>query len=260
MGLRRREAHRELESGIHPLQGEDDCDRQHEDSPFDGVHAEPGAERKRGHADGDLDPRVPLSAQDVRDSLERVAEGSQKHTHIGCVPKITAVARAALEQYLYLLDEAFAGDDWHSLLSNLKALAPEDWLWLPPDGARPIAEMVSHVAACKNMYGNHAFGDASMTWEDPLADQKLLKEPSAAGIEQLRRFLKEAHARLRAQVDTLSDDAELVRPRRTNWGDTAETRWIIKATIEHDLYHAGEINRMRALRQANDRWAFEQFT
>jgi DinB family protein len=179
---------------------------------------------------------------------------------LGCVPKITAVARAALEQYLYLLDEAFAGDDWHSLISNLKDLAPEDWLWLPPDGARPIAEMVSHVAACKNMYGNHAFGDASMTWEDPLADQKLLKAASAAGIEQLLRFLKEAHAGLRAQVDALSNDAELMRPRRTNWGDTAETRWIIKATIEHDLYHAGEINRMRALCQANDRWAFEQFT
>ena len=170
------------------------------------------------------------------------------------------MARAALEQYLYLIDEAFAGDDWHSLISNLKDLASEDWLWLPPDGQRTIAEMVSHVAACKNMYGNHAFGDASMTWEDPLADQKLLKNPSAAGIEKLRHFLKEAHARLRAQVEALSDDAELARPRRTNWGDTAETRWIIKATIEHDLYHAGEINRMRALRQANDGWAFEQVT
>ena len=27
--------------------------------------------------------------------------------------------------------------------------------------------------------------------------------------------------------------------------------------IQHDLYHAGEINRMRALRQENDRWAYE---
>ena len=36
-----------------------------------------------------------------------------------------------------------------------------------------------------------------------------------------------------------------------------ETRWIIKSMIEHDLYHAGEDNRMRALGQRNDRWAHE---
>jgi DinB family protein len=170
------------------------------------------------------------------------------------------VARIALDQYLYLLDEAFAGDDWHSLMSNLKDLAPEDWLWLPPAGARPIAEMVSHLAVCKTMYGNHAFGDASLTWDDPLVDQKLLEEPTAAGIEHLVNFLKDAHVRLRAQIDALADDAELTRQRPTNWGDMAETRWIIKSMIEHDLYHAGEINRMRALRQENDRWAFEQST
>src|SRR6267378_6315211 len=224
MGLRRREAHSELESGVHPLQGEDDRDRQHEDSPFDRADAEPRAEPKGRYADGHLDPRVRLSAEDVRDPLECIAKGPEEPTHIGCVPKITAVARAALDQYLYLLDEAFAGKDWHSFLSNLKDLAPDDWLWLPSDGARPIAEMVSHVAACKNMYGNHAFGDASMTWDAPLADQKLLKEPSAAGIEQLRRFLNDAHARLRVQVKALSEDAELARPRRTNWGEMAETR------------------------------------
>lgn len=170
------------------------------------------------------------------------------------------MARGALDEYLYLLDEAFAGEDWHSLMSNLKDLAPDDWLWLPPAGARPIAEMVAHLAACKNMYGNHAFGDASLTWDDPLADEKLLKLPTAEGIERLLRLLKEAHARLRAQVDALADDSELVRQRRTNWGDMADTRWIIKSMIEHDLYHAGEINRMRALRQENDRWAFEQST
>ena len=32
--------------------------------------------------------------------------------------------------------------------------------------------MVSHLAACKNMYRDHAFGDATLAWSDPLADQK----------------------------------------------------------------------------------------
>ena len=172
---------------------------------------------------------------------------------------VVTVARAALDQILYFMDEAFEGDDWHSLKSNLKDVALDDWLWVPPAGARPIGEMVSHLAACKNMYGNHAFGDATLRWDAPLADQKMLKESTPAAIASLIRFLDDAHARLRGQVDALVDDSELVRLRRTNWGEMAETRWIIKATIEHDLYHAGEINRLRALRQENDRWAFEQF-
>jgi len=53
------------------------------------------------------------------------------------------MARAAIDQYLYLLDAAFGGPDWHSLLTNVRAVEPRDWLWLPPGGARPIAEMVA---------------------------------------------------------------------------------------------------------------------
>ena len=48
------------------------------------------------------------------------------------------------------------------------------------------------------------------------------------------------------------DDAELLRPRMTNWGELKEPRWIIAVMIEHDLYHAGEINHIRTLHQQND--------
>ena len=168
--------------------------------------------------------------------------------------------RLVVDEYLYLMDAAFAGDDWHSVLGNLTDVARDDWLWTPPGGARPIAEMVSHLAACKNMYGNHAFGDATLTWSDPLADQKRMKNATDAEIASLLRFIHDAHARLRAAVDALGDDAELRRMRRANWGDLMETRWLIKATIEHDLYHAGEINRLRSLRQSNDAWAFEKYS
>ena len=54
-----------------------------------------------------------------------------------------------------------------------------------------------------------------------------------------------------------TSDAELLRRRKTNWGELAETRWIVSVMIEHDLYHAGEINHIRALRQLDDRWAGE---
>jgi hypothetical protein len=167
------------------------------------------------------------------------------------------MARAGIEQYLYLMDAAFAGPDWHSLLTNVRALKAEDWLWLPPDGARPIAEMVAHVGACKYMYDNHAFGDAALEWDQPLTSERRLSSPTPAALDELMAWLDDAQRRLRASVDALADDAELLKPRRTNWGEMKETRWIIKSMIEHDLYHAGEINRMRALRQRNDRWEYE---
>jgi len=167
------------------------------------------------------------------------------------------MARAGIDEYLYLLDAAFAGPDWHSLLTNVRALEPDDWLWLPPDGARPIAEMIAHVGACKYMYENHAFGDRALRWGEPLTNERRLLTTSPAAVEDLISWLEDAQRRLRASVDALPDDAELARERRTNWGEMKETRWIIKSMIEHDLYHAGEINRMRALRQRNDRWAYE---
>src|ERR671936_2781317 len=133
------------------------------------------------------------------------------------------MGRAALDEYLYLLDEAFAGDDWHSLMSNIKDLEAEDWLWVPPGGARPIGEMVSHLAACKNMYRDHAFGAAKLTWDAPAADQKMLKSSDAKAVAALMSFLRDAHDQLRSAVDALGDDAELRRERRTNWGALAET-------------------------------------
>jgi uncharacterized damage-inducible protein DinB len=168
------------------------------------------------------------------------------------------MGRAALDEYLYLMDAAFAGDDWHSLMTNVTAVRADEWLWIAPGGTRPIGEMVSHVAGCKNMYEDHAFGPATLTWADPRAEQKL-PDATPAGIDALLSRLLESQQRLRASVGALGDDAELVRPRRTNWGALKETRWIIKALIEHDLYHAGEINHLRSLRRADDRWAFDRF-
>jgi len=167
------------------------------------------------------------------------------------------MSRAAIDEYLYLLDAAFAGPDWHSLLTNVRAVEPRDWLWLPPGGARPIAEMVAHVGACKYVYENHAFGDAALSWGEPLTNERRLTAVTADAVAELLSWLESAQRRLRASVDALDDDRELLQPRRTNWGEMKDTRWIIKSMIEHDLYHAGEINRMRALRQENDRWAYE---
>ena len=154
----------------------------------------------------------------------------------------------AVSQLLYLLDSAFEGSEWHSLLGNLRSLTPEDWLWLPVGGHRSIRSIVQHVGGCKFMYQNHAFGDAQLTWGNPLVEG----QDALSTIAEATAWLQEGQQRLRESIAVL-DDAELLRPRKTNWGELKETSWIITVMIQHDIYHAGEINHIRALHQQNDR-------
>jgi DinB superfamily len=153
----------------------------------------------------------------------------------------------AVDHLLYLLDRGFECEDWHSLLGNLHDVTSEEWRWEPPGGRRTIRNIVQHVGSCKFMYENHGFGDATFEWDDPLvAGVDAVDEPTSAIA-----WLREGQARLRRSVAGL-DDAELGRSRRTNWGELKETRWIIAVMIEHDLYHAGEINHVRALHRGDD--------
>lgn len=157
----------------------------------------------------------------------------------------------ALSQYLYLMDEAFDQGRWHSLVGNLSEVRDEDWEWTPPGGSRSIRAIVEHVGECKIMYEDHAFGRAERQWGELTPDLTATRDRA---IEWLRVL----QARLRGSVAALGDDAELLRPRRTNWGDMEPTRWIVGVMIEHDHYHAGEINHIRSLRSGDDRWAHER--
>lgn len=165
----------------------------------------------------------------------------------------TTPTRQAIELYLSLLDDAFAGPDWHSFLSNLNTVAPEDWEWVPPGGERSIRAIVRHVGRVKLLAHDQAFGAGTLTWDDPTFDRDT--DAATADIQSAIAWLRMSHQRLRGGIAALTDDTELLRPRRTNWGELRETRWVIVVTmIQHDLYHAGEINHLRALHQGNDEW------
>lgn len=162
-------------------------------------------------------------------------------------------APPAISQLLSLLDDAFEGSAWHSLVGNLRSLTPEDWLWVPPGGQRSIHDIVRHVGGSKFMYHDYAFGSATLTWNDPLVDGT---DELASGTTALE-WLRAGQERLRTCIAALDNDTELRRLRQTNWGERKETGWLIAVLIEHDLYHAGEINHLRSLRQGTDRWAYE---
>jgi DinB superfamily len=152
----------------------------------------------------------------------------------------------AVSQLLFLLDEAFEGQKWHSLLNNLRSVTPDDWTWVPPGGRRSIRDIVMHIGGAKLMYHNLAFGDASLNWDDPVIEDR----DAVANIPSAIEWLRHGHEQLRHSIAALADD-ELELPRKTHLG-LKETRWIISVLITHDLYHAGEINHIRCLRQQDD--------
>jgi hypothetical protein len=105
------------------------------------------------------------------------------------------------------------------------------------------------------MYEDYAFGSASMRGDQP----PLVPAAGARARprDELLAWLAEGHRRWLASVRALPDDAELDRERLTNWGERLPTRSIIRIMIAHDLYHAGEINHLRALLQGTDRWPYD---
>ena len=162
----------------------------------------------------------------------------------------------AIDEILYLLDEAFSGtgieetNESQSLLVNLGTVEEAQWRALPAGGVRTIESVALHVGTCKVMYDEYAFGPGRLRWDDP----GLQPWPEGeASMADAIAWLKQAHARFVEHVRTLRDD-QLREPRPANWGEARETRWLIKTMIEHDTYHAGEINHIRSLLAADDGW------
>jgi len=105
------------------------------------------------------------------------------------------------------------------------------------------------------MYEDYAFGSASMLGDEPplIPIDGARSRPHA----ELVAWLTEGHQRWLASVRALASDGELERERLTNWGDRLRTKVLIRIMIAHDLYHAGEINHLRALLHGTDRWPYE---
>jgi hypothetical protein len=155
--------------------------------------------------------------------------------------------QSACAALLFLMDNAFEHSRPHSLLNNLGTVTEADYE-REHDG-RSIREMVRHLAAAKQVYNNQAFGDASLFMPN---FQARIYESNASMAEDID-FLHQGHKQLRASLAAL-DDGDLAAQRPVHMGGTRETREIISIMIEHDLYHAGEINHLRSLLQGTDYW------
>jgi hypothetical protein len=181
------------------------------------------------------------------------------------------MSRVAVDELLLIMDQAYDQNPQHSLLTNLSVVSNEAWLWLPPGSERSIRHMVAHIAACKFRYDNQTFGDRTVTWGSPAIPRR----PSASGQAipwftqdelqsgplglpdepsrpTIMAWLAEGHRILRGHVAAL-DDEGLKRPGYfMASGQTRDIRWSVQVMVQHDLYHAGEINHINALYRGTD--------
>lgn len=165
------------------------------------------------------------------------------------------MSRSTLETLIRLMDAAYRSDRFHALRANLESVRRDEWDVRPAgwsaavfgtDPVLSIGEIVEHVAAAKFMYADRAFGDASVEWSDI--------EPPSREMDTMLGWLDDGHRALRVGLAALADDAELERERPAPWRAPLRRAQLISIVINHDLYHAGEINRQRSLIRGSEGW------
>jgi uncharacterized damage-inducible protein DinB len=158
------------------------------------------------------------------------------------------MARTEITVLLDALDAAYQTDRWHAILRNLSSVTDAEWDLRPADhsievfGTRPelsVADLVRHVAGAVAMYTNRGFEDGTMTWER-------IQPPGSGRSATMEWF--EANVRaMETSLGALIDDTDLDLRRETHWGELLPVRQFVTLTINHMLYHSGEINRQLSL-------------
>jgi hypothetical protein len=153
-------------------------------------------------------------------------------------------------------------DAYHSVRDRVEGLGDEEFFWEPvpdswtvrrqptglwmvdypdvhpdPPPVTTIAWRLDHLAECKVMYHEYAFGPGRLTW--PEIDSAHTAADAFAMLERGQKLLI-------AALDGLTD-ADLESPRMTNWGEEWPAWRIFWTMIDHDLHHGGEIGVLRDL-------------
>lgn len=170
------------------------------------------------------------------------------------------MARSMVELLAREMDAA-----WRWLCESLDGLTDEEYKWrptpdtltldqlLPPEAEdwrtyyakfptppplSTIEHKIGHLATCKLMYAEYAFGEGRLSW-----GWSDLRVPRT--LDAMRAYLGDAHRTLRGYLDGLVD-IDLRTLQKTNWGEQWPAERILWVIIAHDCYHAGQIRTMRA--------------
>jgi uncharacterized damage-inducible protein DinB len=133
---------------------------------------------------------------------------------------------------------AFEGNAWHgpAVKEVLKGVTAKQAAKKPIPKAHSIWELVLHIAVWENAVKKWVGGDPSFKVSDDENWQKL-KDKSEAAWKKALKNLEKGHEELRQTISRLSDadlDKVLKQPKPTVYD-------LLHGTIQHDLYHAGQI-------------------
>lgn len=155
-------------------------------------------------------------------------------------------AEFSRDQLLDLLAEAYERKSWHgpNLRGSIRRVTASDAARVAGPGRKSIAEIVLHAAYWKYTVRRRILGEARGSF--PLKGSNWFALPSPyneAAWKAATQLLDEQHRLLIAAVESLSPaDMNRVTP-----GATHPIGFVVRGIALHDVYHAGQIQLLKAL-------------
>lgn len=153
-----------------------------------------------------------------------------------------------LDLLVLQLDQAYDKQSWHgpTLKGSLRGIHAEEAAWRPSPGRHGIADLVLHTAYWKYCVLRRLTGGDRGDFPRTGSNWLSLPQPySAQQWTEDRRLLDQMHRRLRQAIHQLPPSALDLTPK----GSKVSNLRLICGIIAHDLYHAGQIQYIKALRR-----------
>ncbi len=167
-------------------------------------------------------------------------------------PATSRLIRLLLRQ----LDEAYSRAGWYgpNLRGALRGVSAAAAAWRPGPGRHNVWELAVHAAYWKYAARRRLTGEKRGSFE--LKGSNWIERP-APGFQgerawrEERALLEREHRALRGAIERVRDEDLDGRPAASR--QTRER--LIRGIAAHDVYHAGQIQLVKALRRARDtRW------
>lgn len=152
---------------------------------------------------------------------------------------------AAVDRLIDWMDHVFEHEGWHvSLWDSLRDLSPAQAAWMPAPQRNSIWKIVEHVALWKEDGARRIAGAPPRPdgWDKEM-DWRPLPPATEKAWQVTVRRLRDAHARVRAELGKRSDD-DLNSPPP---GYETPLHTHVRGLVAHDSYHCGQICYLRAL-------------
>lgn len=151
-----------------------------------------------------------------------------------------------IQQLLAILDQAYNRRSWHgtNLRGSIRGVSPPQAAWRPAPSRHNIWELVVHAAYWKYVVSRRLTGAARGSF--PLKGSNWFERSQPASEKAWRSdvaLLDDMHRRLCDAVTHVSP--QLLHRKSAGSKDNAFS--LIAGVAAHDLYHAGQIQLLKAL-------------